>query len=88
MTLSTGNITQFNKSRGFGFITPDCGGIEVFVHNSSVMTHENLHLGMRVEYLTRLGTKGSLIAENVRIILTQKESDCETIHNDDFHWSL
>ena len=55
-----GTIKWFNDGKGFGFITPDGGGKDVFVHQSAIASSgfRSLAEGDRVEFLTEQGTKG------------------------------
>ena len=55
--MSTGVVKFFNDAKGFGFITPDDGGKDLFVHTSAVeggMLNEN----DKVEYEIGEGQKG------------------------------
>jgi cold shock protein len=63
----TGTVKMFNASRGFGFITPDDGQGEVFVHFSGVLGREYLARGERVEFTIVQGRKG-LQAAAVRVV--------------------
>ncbi len=59
MSKSTGTIKFFNAKKGFGFITPDQGGKELFVHISNVEGDvESLREGQKVEYVEKSGRKG------------------------------
>lgn len=59
MAKSKGTIKFYNKQKGFGFITPENGGKELFVHASNVQGDaENLREGQRVEYVEGQGRKG------------------------------
>jgi CspA family cold shock protein len=56
----TGTVKFFNKEKGFGFITPESGGRDVFVHVSSVQRAGVPHLndGMRVSFATEEDPRG------------------------------
>ncbi|MGF1649755.1 MAG: cold-shock protein [Hyphomicrobiaceae bacterium] len=56
----TGTVKFFDQTKGFGFITPDEGGNDVFVHISAVQASgmANLDQGMRVSFETEPDRKG------------------------------
>lgn len=63
-----GKVTMFHRERGFGFIAPDYGVGNVFVHVRSVRPGEpELHPGDIVEYLANKGPRG-LFATEVAVI--------------------
>jgi len=64
--MSTGTVKWFNSKKGYGFITPDDGGKDMFVHHSDVKTSGNATLdeGQKVEYEVGEGQKGPC-AKNV-----------------------
>ena len=55
--MSTGTVKFFNESKGFGFITPEDGGKDLFVHISAVEEGQ-LNDGDKVEYEVGEGRKG------------------------------
>ncbi|OFW68498.1 MAG: cold-shock protein [Actinobacteria bacterium RBG_13_63_9] len=63
---STGTVKWFNDSKGFGFITPENGEKDLFVHHSAIQGDgfKTLAEGERVEFDVVQGTKGPA-AENV-----------------------
>lgn len=56
---SKGKIKFFNAQKGFGFITPDNGGKEIFVHISNISGDaQSIHEGQSVEFVEGQGRKG------------------------------
>ncbi len=64
--MATGTVKWFNDAKGFGFITQDDGGADVFVHFSSIQGDgfKSLAEGQKVSYEVEQGPKG-LQAANV-----------------------
>jgi CspA family cold shock protein len=58
--VSTGTVKWFNEKKGFGFITPDSGSEDLFVHHSEVKTtgYASLADGQKVEFTIGQGKKG------------------------------
>jgi CspA family cold shock protein len=59
--MSTGTVKWFDASKGFGFITPDDGGKDLFVHHSEIQSgggYATLSDGQKVEYEVGQGQKG------------------------------
>jgi CspA family cold shock protein len=67
--VATGTVKWFNDAKGYGFITPDAGGKDVFVHFSQIggSGFKTLAEGARVDYEEREGQKGPE-ATNVSIV--------------------
>ena len=67
--MAQGTVKWFNADKGFGFITVDGGGADVFVHYSTIQTDgfRSLDENQRVEFDVVQGPKGQQ-AENVNVI--------------------
>jgi len=63
--MSSGTVKFFNQSKGFGFITPDDGGKDVFVHAND-LDGATINEGDKVSYEVEEGKKG-LNAVNVSL---------------------
>ncbi len=58
--MAQGTVKWFNESKGFGFITPEGGGKDLFAHVSQIQGSgfKTLQEGQRVEYVEAPGQKG------------------------------
>lgn len=67
--MSTGTVKWFNAQKGFGFIQPDNGGKDAFVHISAVERAglAGLQEGQQVSYDLQAGRNGKESAENLSV---------------------
>ena len=69
--MATGTVKWFNAQKGFGFIAPDDGGSDAFVHISAVERSGigSLNEGQKVEYeLVSDRKSGKMSAENLKVL--------------------
>jgi len=68
--LSTGTVKWFNPTKGFGFVEPESGGNDVFVHISAVERAgiATLNEGDRIEYELVKGQNGKSSAEDLKLV--------------------
>ena len=66
--MAVGTVKWFSAEKGYGFITPETGGKDLFVHYSAIQAdgYKSLNEGDEVEYEETQGRKGPQ-ASNVRI---------------------
>jgi CspA family cold shock protein len=67
--MATGTVKWFNAEKGFGFISPEDGGEDLFAHYSAIASdgYKSLNEGQKVEYEVTQGPKGPQ-ASNIRLI--------------------
>ncbi|MBK6631819.1 MAG: cold-shock protein [Betaproteobacteria bacterium] len=65
--MATGTVKWFNDSKGFGFITPEAGGEDLFAHFSAIQGQgfKTLKEGQKVSFDITTGSKGQQ-ASNIR----------------------
>jgi len=68
--MATGVVKWFDAAKGFGFITPDCGPRDAFVHASAVAASPFARLegGQRLEFELTQTTDGRLLALGLRAL--------------------
>ena len=68
--MTTGTVKWFNSTKGFGFIEPDDGSKDAFVHISAVERAGigSLAEGQKVQYELQQGQNGKMSAENLSLV--------------------
>ena len=63
--MAQGTVKWFNDAKGFGFITPEDGGKDLFAHFSEIKASgfKSLQEGQRVEFVVKQGPKGPQASE-------------------------
>jgi cold shock protein len=63
--MASGTVKWFNAEKGYGFIAPDGGGNDVFVHFSAIQAtgYRSLEEGQKVEFEITQGQKGDAAAD-------------------------
>lgn len=66
--MPTGTVKWFNENKGWGFIVPDEGGDDIFVHYSAIESagFKTLKEGQKVDFELKLGKNGKYQADNVQ----------------------
>ena len=68
--MPQGTVRWFNTQKGYGFIHPDGGGGDVFVHSSAVERSglSTLQEGQKVSFDVETGVEGKTSAENLKVL--------------------
>jgi CspA family cold shock protein len=68
--MATGTVKWFNAQKGYGFIQPENGSADVFVHISAVERAgmDNLREGQKLNYELEQGQRGRVSAVNLRAV--------------------
>jgi len=66
--MATGTVKWFNDAKGFGFITPDGGGEDLFAHFSAINMNgfKTLKEGQKVSFEIGAGNNGKTRANNIQ----------------------
>ena len=67
--MATGTVKWFNDEKGFGFVSPDGGGEDLFAHFSAINTSgfKSLKEGQKISFEVAMGPKGKQ-ASNIQIV--------------------
>lgn len=68
--MAIGTVRWFNPTKGYGYIAPDDGGRDVFVHISAVQKADLVLLpeGDKISYEPKIGRSGKISADNLRLL--------------------
>jgi CspA family cold shock protein len=68
--MATGTVKWFNDAKGYGFITPDGGGEDLFAHFSAINMpgFKTLKEGQKVSFEVTSGNKGKKQASNIQAV--------------------
>lgn len=68
--MQTGTVKWFNPTKGYGFIAPDNGGQDVFLHISAVERSgmSSVNEGQKLEYELEKGRSGKTAAINIKAV--------------------
>jgi CspA family cold shock protein len=68
--MATGTVKWFNDAKGFGFITPDGGGEDLFAHFSAINMNgfKSLKEGQKVSFDIGAGNNGKTRANNIQSV--------------------
>lgn len=68
--MANGTVKWFNGQKGYGFIQPDDGGADIFVHISAVQQAgmQSLDEGQKVSFETERGRNGKMAAVNLQAL--------------------
>jgi cold shock protein len=82
--MTTGTVKFFNETKGYGFIAPDGGGNDAFVHISAVERAgmRSLRQDQRIAYDLQQDNRGKMSAVNIRAAEDSTQPEPEASAND------
>jgi CspA family cold shock protein len=82
--MTTGTVKFFNETKGYGFIAPDGGGNDAFVHISAVERAgmRSLRQDQRIAYDLQQDNRGKMSAVNIRAAEDSTQPESEAPAND------